>query len=474
MSETVTLDETIESWRPLKEAFAYVADFARIEEWDPAVQRAVRLNEQPPGVGSEYRVDMKAGFSLHYRVTEFVPGKRLVMDVDSKLFTAHEQILFSAAGGGTRIRYIATFRFPTLLARLSRRFPSVMERVGKAAVEGLRRALDDQFPAPQPARGVALADRLVLPGAWRFTRHGYRSARRRWNPLSARLDGKHAVVTGVTSGIGLEIARSLAALGAELTLVGRSQQKTAATAAELTRQTGNSRIRAELADLERIDEVNALADRLLAAGKPVHILVNNAGALFNSRQLTSEGLERSFALLLLSPFVLTERLHPLLAAAEGARVVNVLSGGMYTQRLHVDDLQSRKGPYSGSVAYARAKRGLMILTEHWAARWRKDGISVNAMHPGWADTPGVESALPGFYRLTRRILRTPAEGADTAVWLAAATEAAAASGKFWLDREIHPSHVFAHTREGDDERAALVRHLTSYLQPRSGRRTRRA
>jgi NAD(P)-dependent dehydrogenase (short-subunit alcohol dehydrogenase family) len=314
----------------------------------------------------------------------------------------------------------------------------------------------------------------VLAGTWRFTRHGYRSARRRWNPLSARLDGKHAVVTGATSGIGREVARELAALGADVTLVGRSKEKTAAAADEIARQTGNGRIRVELADLERIGEVNALADRLLAAGRPVHILVNNAGALFNSRELTREGLERSFALLLLSPFVLTERLHPLLAAAGGARVVNVLSGGMYTQRLRLDDLQSRKGAYSGAAAYARAKRGLMIVTEDWAARWRGDGITVNAMHPGWADTPGVESSLPAFYRLTRRVLRTAIEGADTAVWLAAATEAGAISGKLWLDREVQPAHVFAHTRERDDERAELVRHLSSYFQPRSGRRTRRA
>jgi NAD(P)-dependent dehydrogenase (short-subunit alcohol dehydrogenase family) len=282
------------------------------------------------------------------------------------------------------------------------------------------------------------------------------------------------VVTGVTSGIGREIACELAALGAEVTLVGRSKAKTSSTAAEIRRRTGNRGIRVEIADLERMDEVNALADRLLAASRPVHILVNNAGALFNSRQLTSEGLERSFALLLLSPFVLTERLHPLLATADGARVVNVLSGGMYTQRLHVDDLQSREGPFSGAVAYARAKRALMIVTEDWAERWRKDGITVNAMHPGWADTPGVESSLPGFYRLTRRVLRTAAEGADTAVWLAAATEADAISGKLWLDREVQPSHVFAHTQERDDERAALLEHLGTYVQPRSRRRRRRA
>ena len=195
------------------------------------------------------------------------------------------------------------------------------------------------------------------------------------------------------------------------------------------------------------------------------MLVNNAGALINPREETAEGLEKSFALLLLSPYLLVERLHPLLKKAASqhgvARVVNVLSGGMYTQKIHVDDLQSRKGTYSGSVAYARAKRGLMILTEEWARRWAKDGIVVNAMHPGWADTPGVVAALPEFHRVTERVLRTPQEGADTIVWLAAATEAGKVSGEFWLDRRPHAKHVLPGTRETPAERRALLKALAA-------------
>jgi hypothetical protein len=136
---------------------------------------------------------------------------------------------------------------------------------------------------------------------------------------------------------------------------------------------------------------------------------------------------------------------------------------MYTQKIHPNDLQSSRGEYSGSVAYARAKRGLMILTEEWAERWREDGIVVNAMHPGWADTPGVEDSLSTFYKVTRCLLRSPEEGADTAVWLAAATEAGKVSGKFWLDREQHPSHIFKNTRETPAERAQLLATLEELL-----------
>ncbi|MEM8561875.1 MAG: SDR family oxidoreductase, partial [Pseudomonadota bacterium] len=120
--------------------------------------------------------------------------------------------------------------------------------------------------------------------------------------------------------------------------------------------------------------------------------------------------------------------------------------------------------YSGSVAYARAKRGLMILTEEWAQRWADDGIVVNAMHPGWADTPGIEDSLTTFYKITKRLLRSPEEGADTAVWLAVATEAGKVSGKFWLDREQHPSHVFKSTQETPEQRAQLLEQLEELMR----------
>jgi NAD(P)-dependent dehydrogenase (short-subunit alcohol dehydrogenase family) len=128
---------------------------------------------------------------------------------------------------------------------------------------------------------------------------------------------------------------------------------------------------------------------------------------------------------------------------------------MYTQRIRVDDLQYERGRYDGSIAYARAKRGLVILTEMWAKDLKDDGVVVHSMHPGWADTPGVSSSLPGFYRVTKKILRTPEEGADTIVWLAAAREAASSTGLFWLDRQPHTTHVFPGTGASREQREQL-------------------
>ncbi len=463
MSKIITLDETIVVDRPLNEVFAYVSEFSRIEEWDPGVARGHKLTDGQPGVGSRYKIDMNAGFSLDYEIIEFEPDSRMLMTVNSRIFTAREEILFAATDDGTSVRYIAKFDFPKPLAAANRVYPAAMDKVGKSAMAGLKQALEDDFEPPAASKSLALADKLVV-GVWRFTKLGYRSSRKRWNPVSAYLGGRHAVVTGATSGTGLATAKELAELGARVTIVARNEKKAEEVAEQLRQQTGNPDIQVELADMSLMADVHALADRLLAKGEAVDMLVNNAGALFNPRQQTAEGLEKSFALLLLGPYILTERLQPLLAKSESPRVVNVSSGGMYSQKIHVDDLQSQRGKYSGSVAYARAKRGLMILTEEWADRWSEDGIAVNAMHPGWADTPGVETALPGFYKVTRRLLRSPEEGADTIVWLAASTEAGKVSGKFWLDREQHPSHISNRTRETPEERAELLATLAELLE----------
>ena len=464
MSNIITLDESIVVKRALHEVFSYISEFSRIDEWDPGVARGHKLTDGAPGVGSEYRIDMKAGFSLTYKVVEFEQDQRMLMKVDSSLFTAMEEILFAETGSGTTVRYIAKFTFPGPLAAANRIYPAAMERVGKSAMEGMKRALEDKFEPPVASRKLAMADKLVLPGIWRFTKLGYRSSRKHWKPVSAYLENRHALVTGATSGVGLAAAKELAELGARVTLVARDKSKAETVCKALQQQTGNPHIDVELADMSIMADVHALADRLLAGGKAIDMLVNNAGALFNPRQQTPEGLEKSFALLLLGPYILTERLQPLLAKSASPRVVNVSSGGMYSQKIHVRDLQSTRGSYSGSVAYARAKRGLMILTEEWAEQWAADGIAVNAMHPGWADTPGVENSLPAFYRITRRFLRSPEEGADTIVWLAASTEAAKVTGKFWLDREQHPSHIFRRTRESAEERQQLLQTLGELLE----------
>ena len=126
------------------------------------------------------------------------------------------------------------------------------------------------------------------------------------------------------------------------------------------------------------------------------MLVNNAGVMPPERTETADGVELTFATHVLGPHVLIERLSPLLKAAAPSRVINVSSGGMYSQRLDLDDLQSRHGTYRKNQVYARTKRAQVILTHEWARRLAPDGVVVQSMHPGWADTQGVRDSLPGF------------------------------------------------------------------------------
>jgi dehydrogenase/reductase SDR family member 12 len=168
------------------------------------------------------------------------------------------------------------------------------------------------------------------------------------------------------------------------------------------------------------------------------------------RSRTEEGHELSLATHVLGPLLLTELLLPALVESPDPRVVLMSSGGMYTQRLPADDIEYRSGRYRGAVAYARSKRIQVALTPLLAHRWAAQSVMVAAMHPGWADTPGVATSLPAFRKLTGPVLRTPKQAADTAVWLTASSPTPP-SGRFWQDRAVRPTHYLPTTRYSDAE-----------------------
>jgi NAD(P)-dependent dehydrogenase (short-subunit alcohol dehydrogenase family) len=454
----IRLRETIEVPRPIDEVFAYAGNFGNAAQWDPGVIDSRKATHGPIGIGTAFELRVRFGprsIPMTYVVREYDPPKRVLLEGKGDSVHALDDIGFAATPRGTRITYTADISLLGASRVVEPFLKGALDRVGKNAVRGLQAALSGASSPPGRSRLADLQDRLIVPGLLGFTNVGYHWHKRSWKPLAVSLRGRTVVVTGATSGLGQAAASQLAELGARVILVGRNPDKAEATRREIVAATGNDNVAVALADLSLLADVRKLAQRLLEAEPGIHVLVNNAGVLLNQRTTTAEGNETALATNLLAPYLLTQMLLPRLRESAPSRIINVSSGGMYAAGLALDDLQYEKTSYDGSRAYARTKRALVTLTEMWAEQLQHSGVVVHAMHPGWADTPGVAGSLPAFHSITRHLLRTAEQGADTITWLAAAEEAAKVSGVFWLDREPHTTHVFPGTDPSPRERQAL-------------------
>jgi len=304
-----------------------------------------------------------------------------------------------------------------------------------------------------------LLDRSIV---FSFDRTGLWRHRARFveGDLDVDLSGRVCLVTGANAGLGRSAARELARLGAETWMLVRNRTRGEEAAHAVTSETGSRRVHVEVVDVSSLRSIAAFVDRFTR--QRVDVLINNAGVLPDTFQLTEDGLELTLATNLVGPFALTTRLVPRLAQSDDGRVVMVSSGGMYSQKLEVDQLGAGPDGFDGVKAYARTKRAEVVLSELWAEHYRGLPVTWSAMHPGWADTPGVKTSLPTFRRVTQLILRTPDEGADTIVWLAACRRLKGQSGLFWFDRAPQPTHLMSSTEESAAEREALWKTLHAW------------
>jgi dehydrogenase/reductase SDR family member 12 len=270
-----------------------------------------------------------------------------------------------------------------------------------------------------------------------------------WPADPPRMDGKVVMVTGAASGIGLAACQAFARLGATVLAVARDEGRAADAARQIRESAPTGDVRALGCDVASLQALRALSERLSREEQHLDVLVNNAGAMPEQRQRSPDGHELMFALHVLAPFALTSWLTELLARGAPSRVINVSSGGMYGQSLPARDFQSEQTRYSSKKLYARTKREQVVITELWAQRLAPRRICVHAMHPGWADTKGVREWLPAFRAMTRPIIRTAEEGADTIVWLGGAPEAVNSTGCFWHDRRPRPTHYRLGPSDGD-------------------------
>ena len=311
------------------------------------------------------------------------------------------------------------------------------------------------------SRSNDLVDRLLEASViGSFTKIGPTVRRRlaHWQKFE-RATGLHVIITGATSGLGLKAAELLVGLGAEVHLVGRNEAKLRGVVDGLKPLAKAHRGSAtgHVCDLSLLNDTVKLVSELQHAVPIIDVLIHNAGALATAFTETSEGLEQTLAVHVLSPELLTRGLTEQLVAGKG-QVITMTSGGLYSERFDLATLQMTQATYKGTVAYARAKRAQTLLTAKWNEDFGDRGITAQLVHPGWADTPGVDESLPIFSTLMGPLLRSPEQGVDTLVWLATTDPATRRPGQLWLDRAPRSLHKLRRTKltETQDHAAAIA------------------
>jgi NAD(P)-dependent dehydrogenase (short-subunit alcohol dehydrogenase family) len=247
--------------------------------------------------------------------------------------------------------------------------------------------------------------------------------------------GKTVLVTGATSGIGRATAMGIAALGADVAITGRDPERTREAAAAID-AVGDGLVHVMVADLSSQTEVRRMGAEAVQRFSRIDVLVNNVGGSWDNRHVTADGLEHTFALNHLAPFLLTALLLDRLKASPQGRVVNVASGAHATGRIDFDDLQGERD-YSGSRAYSQSKLANILFTHELSARLRGSGVTANALHPGvvrtsfGADDPGaIQRMLVPFLR---PFMKTPAQGAATSIHLASAPDLSQVTGQYFAN-----------------------------------------
>ena len=267
---------------------------------------------------------------------------------------------------------------------------------------------------------------------------------------SRTLAGKICMVTGATTGIGKVTATALASLGAHIVITGRNFQKTKKSAHQIISETENKSVDCLIADYADLQQVRDLAAEFKSRYSRLDVLVNNVGAFFNTRKLTSDGVEMTFQVNHLSPFLLTNLLLENLQSGEPARIVNVSSDAHKQGNMDFDDLGFANG-YFGMKAYGRSKLANILFTYELARRLKDSNVTVNALHPGHVATDIWKTNFPYIGPLLKWIMSfialTPEEGADNSIYLASSPEIEGTTGKYFVKREAVESSPLSYNEK---------------------------
>ena len=250
------------------------------------------------------------------------------------------------------------------------------------------------------------------------------------------LTGKIALVTGATAGIGLITAEALAKMGATVVIVSRNEQKCRDVVAQIQANSGNTRVEYIAGDLSAMAQVRSVAAEFLRRYDRLHILVNNAGAFINDRQVSADGYEMTFALNHLNYFYLTQLLQDTLIASAPARIVNVSSDAHRGGKINFDDLMSEKS-YSGFGVYSMTKLANVLFTNELAQRLEGSGVTANSLHPGFVATNFGKNngGIVGlFMPVVQLFAINPEKGAETSIHLAASPDVEGVTGKYFTKK----------------------------------------
>src|SRR5919112_4843689 len=261
--------------------------------------------------------------------------------------------------------------------------------------------------------------------------------------LTRQMTGKTVLITGATGGIGRAAAIGLASMGARVGITGRDRARAERAAAAIARESGNSAVDVFVANISSQAEVWRLAGEVLAAYPRLDVLLNNVGGFWAHRHVTADGLEHTFALNHLAPFLLTSLLLERLMASAPARVVSVSSGAQAQGKIDFDDLMGER-TYSGQRAYSQSKLANVMFTYELARRLEGTGVTATVLHPGVTNTAfGAEDsarAMTPIIAVLRPFMRSPERGADTAVYLASSPEVDSVTGRYFANRKARKSH----------------------------------
>ncbi len=251
------------------------------------------------------------------------------------------------------------------------------------------------------------------------------------------MKGKVVVITGATSGIGKETALGLAKLGATVVFTTRDDWRGETTRQDIVRLSGgNQNIEPYLCDLASFESIRGFAHNFRAKHDRLHVLINNAGTWERERKLSKDGIELTWAVNMLAPFLLTHRLLETLEKSAPARIINLTSGLHVRGRLDLDDIERAKGKFNGSDAYTQSKLAIVLYTKELARRLQGKGVTANVVAPGWAATD-LSRNSGAFSRAVMNLLAAkPAKGALTPIYAASSPEIEGVTGKYLKDRAV--------------------------------------